>query len=233
MLSINNINVHYGEFLALKNISMEIPGGECISLVGANGAGKSTLLKSLMGSLPKTSGSITMNGQDITALPAYEVVKSGISIVPEGRKLFASLSVEENLLIGCESKNKGNWNLARVYQLFPDLIVKKNMPALSLSGGQQQMVSIGRALMTNPKVLLCDEISLGLSPKIIKDIYLALPEILSEGISIILIEQDLGLAIKSSSYLYCLREGEIVLNGKSRDMSRDVVGDAYFGVSHV
>lgn len=233
MLSINNINVHYGEFLALKNISMEIPEGECISLVGANGAGKSTLLKSLMGSLPKTSGSITMNGQDITALPAYEVVKSGISIVPEGRKLFASLSVEENLLIGCESKNKGNWNLVRVYQLFPDLKVKKNMPALSLSGGQQQMVSIGRALMTNPKVLLCDEISLGLSPKIIKDIYLALPEILSEGISIILIEQDLGLAIESSSYLYCLREGEIVLNGKSRDMSRDVVGDAYFGVSHV
>lgn len=232
MLSIKNINVHYGDFRALKNISIEVSKGQCVALVGANGAGKSTLLKSLMGSLVKTSGSITMSNCDITFLPAYEVVKSGISIVPEGRKLFASLSVEENLLIGCESKNNGSWNLSRVYQLFPDLEKKKNIPALSLSGGQQQMVSIGRALMTNPKVLLCDEISLGLSPKIIKDIYQALPLILSEGISIVLVEQDLNLAIQSSNYLYCLREGEIVLSGKSVDISKDVVAEAYFGVEH-
>lgn len=233
MLSIKNISVHYGDFLALKDISMEIPKGECISLVGANGAGKSTLLKSLMGSLVKTSGSISMGDRDITLLPAYEVVKSGISIVPEGRKLFASLSVEENLLIGCESKNEGSWNLARVYQLFPDIEKKKDLPALSLSGGQQQMVSIGRALMTNPKVLLCDEISLGLSPKIIRDIYRALPQILSEGISIVLVEQDLNLAIESSSYLYCLREGEVVLKGKSTEITRDLISNAYFGVEHV
>jgi len=230
MLSVSGISVHYGDFLALKKISLNVPKGECISLVGANGAGKSTLLNALIGSLAKTTGSISIEDKDVTNLQAHEVVKCGISIVPEGRKLFSSLTVEENLLIGRESKNKGNWNLARVYQLFPDIEQKKNVPALSLSGGQQQMVSIGRALMTNPKVLLCDEISLGLSPKIIKDIYNALPEILSEGISIILVEQDLNLAISSSSYLYCLREGEIVLEGKSTELSRDFIGEAYFGV---
>jgi branched-chain amino acid transport system ATP-binding protein len=230
MLSVSGISVHYGDFLALKKISLNVPKGECISLVGANGAGKSTLLNALIGSLAKTTGSISIEDKDVTNLQAHEVVKCGISIVPEGRKLFSSLTVEENLLIGRESKNKGNWNLARVYQLFPDIEQKKNVPALSLSGGQQQMVSIGRALMTNPKVLLCDEISLGLSPKIIKDIYNALPEILSEGISIILVEQDLNLAISSSSYLYCLREGEIVLEGKSTELTRDFIGEAYFGV---
>jgi len=230
MLSVSGISVHYGDFLALKKISLNVPKGECISLVGANGAGKSTLLNALIGSLAKTTGSISIEDKDVTNLQAHEVVKCGISIVPEGRKLFSSLTVEENLLIGQESKNKGNWNLARVYQLFPDIEQKKNIPALSLSGGQQQMVSIGRALMTNPKVLLCDEISLGLSPKIIKDIYNALPEILSEGISIILVEQDLNLAISSSSYLYCLREGEIVLQGRSTELTRDYIGEAYFGV---
>ena len=230
MLSVSGISVHYGDFLALKKISLNVPKGECISLVGANGAGKSTLLNALIGSLAKTTGSISIEDKDVTNLQAHEVVKCGISIVPEGRKLFSSLTVEENLLIGRESKNKGNWNLMRVYQLFPDIEQKKNVPALSLSGGQQQMVSIGRALMTNPKMLLCDEISLGLSPKIIKDIYNALPEILSEGISIILVEQDLNLAISSSSYLYCLREGEIVLEGKSTELSRDFIGEAYFGV---
>jgi branched-chain amino acid transport system ATP-binding protein len=230
MLSVSGISVHYGDFLALKKISLNVPKGECISLVGANGAGKSTLLNALIGSLAKTTGSISIEDKDVTNLQAHEVVKCGISIVPEGRKLFSSLTVEENLLIGRESKNKGNWNLMRVYQLFPDIEQKKNVPALSLSGGQQQMVSIGRALMTNPKMLLCDEISLGLSPKIIKDIYNALPEILSEGISIILVEQDLNLAISSSSYLYCLREGEIVLEGKSSELSRDFIGEAYFGV---
>jgi branched-chain amino acid transport system ATP-binding protein len=230
MLSVSGISVHYGDFLALKKISLNVPKGECISLVGANGAGKSTLLNALIGSLAKTTGSISIEDKDVTNLQAHEVVKCGISIVPEGRKLFSSLTVEENLLIGQESKNKGNWNLARVYQLFPDIEQKKNIPALSLSGGQQQMVSIGRALMTNPKVMLCDEISLGLSPKIIKDIYNALPEILSEGISIILVEQDLNLAISSSSYLYCLREGEIVLQGRSTELTRDYIGEAYFGV---
>ena len=159
MLSVSGISVHYGDFLALKKISLNVPKGECISLVGANGAGKSTLLNALIGSLAKTTGSISIENKDVTNLQAHEMVKCGISIVPEGRKLFSSLTVEENLLIGRESKNKGNWNLARVYQLFPDIEQKKNVPALSLSGGQQQMVSIGRALMTNPKVLLCDEIS--------------------------------------------------------------------------
>jgi branched-chain amino acid transport system ATP-binding protein len=199
-------------------------------VIGANGAGKSTLLKTIAGLLRPKAGDIVFDGEPIGATPAFAVVKRGIALVPEGRRLFPSLTVEENLLIGGQSRRPGPWTLDRVYDLFPVLAERHHLPAPALSGGQQQMCSIARALMSNPRLLLCDEISLGLAPIVVRDIYARLPAIVAEGLSLIVVEQDIAQALKAARQVYCLQEGRIALQGPARELTRESISAAYFGV---
>jgi branched-chain amino acid transport system ATP-binding protein len=230
MLTTHNLTAFYGDFQALFGIDLEVPAGEIVAVIGANGAGKSTLLKAITGLVPAQKNAVHFEGQSIGGRPAYGILGLGISMVPEGRRLFPSLSVEENLLLGGYSKRSGPWTLERVYRLFPILGERRGVPSTSLSGGQQQMVAIGRALMANPKLLICDEMSLGLAPIVIKDIYDAVPAIVGEGITLVIVEQDVGLAMRISNRLYCLQEGRVSLSGKSKDLTREQVSQAYFGV---
>ena len=230
MLQAQGITAAYGDAQALFGIDFSINAGEIIALIGANGAGKSSFLKTITGLLPVRSGSLEFDGQSLTNLDAGDIVKLGIAMVPEGRRLFPSLTVEENLLMGALSGRKGSWNLSRVFELFPILQEKRHMPSTSLSGGQQQMVAIGRALMSNPRLLLCDEISLGLAPVVIREIYAALPSIMEEGMSLLIVEQDVQLAMQASSRVVCLQEGLVSLEGKSSDLTRDQISKAYFGL---
>ena len=230
MLSTHHLTAFYGDFQALFGIDLEISAGEVMAIIGANGAGKSTLLKAVTGLVPARREAVRFEGQPIGGRGAYEILALGIAMVPEGRRLFPSLSVEENLMLGGYCKRPGAWNLQRVYQLFPMLREKRLAPSTSLSGGQQQMASIARALMSNPKLLICDEMSLGLAPIVIKDIYDALPSIVAEGITLIIVEQDVGLAMRVSNRLYCLQEGRVSLSGKSQELTREQVSQAYFGI---
>ncbi len=232
LLSTNNLTAHYGDFQALFGVDLTLEEGETIAIIGANGAGKTTLMRAISGVLTSEAEMVTFNGQPIGTKPADEVLTLGVSMVPEGRKLFPSLSVEENLLIGAHRRGKGGyWSLERIFELFPILKEKRSEPGTSLSGGQQQMVAIGRALMSNPRVLLCDEISLGLAPVVIRDIYAALPEIQQSGASVIVVEQDIGQAMKVADRVYCLMEGRVTLTGTPDELSRDAIHDAYFGAS--
>ena len=230
MLRAQGITAAYGDAQALFGIDFSMSIGEIVALIGANGAGKSTFLKTITGLLPLRSGELEFEGQSLRGLDAADIVKLGIAMVPEGRRLFPSLTVEENLLMGALSGRKGSWNLSRVFQLFPILEEKRNVPSTSLSGGQQQMVAIGRALMSNPRLLLCDEISLGLAPVVIREIYAALPSIMEEGLSLLIVEQDVQLAMQASSRVVCLQEGLVSLEGKSSELSRDQISKAYFGL---
>ena len=230
MLRAQGITAAYGDAQALFGIDFSMSVGEIVALIGANGAGKSTFLKTITGLLPLRSGELEFEGQSLRGLDAADIVKLGIAMVPEGRRLFPSLTVEENLLMGALSGRKGSWNLSRVFQLFPILEEKRNVPSTSLSGGQQQMVAIGRALMSNPRLLLCDEISLGLAPVVIREIYSALPSIMEEGMSLLIVEQDVQLAMQASSRVVCLQEGLVSLEGKSSELSRDQISKAYFGL---
>jgi branched-chain amino acid transport system ATP-binding protein len=230
MLSTHNLTAFYGDFQALFGIDLEVSAGEIVAVIGANGAGKSTLLKALTGLVPAVRDTVRFEGEPIGGRPAHEVLSLGIALVPEGRRLFPSLSVEENLLLGGYRKRRGPWTLERVHQLFPVLAERRAAPSTSLSGGQQQMVAIGRALMANPKLLICDEMSLGLAPIVIKDIYDAVPAIVSEGITLVIVEQDVGLAMRISNRLYCLQEGRVSLSGRPQDLTREQVSQAYFGV---
>jgi branched-chain amino acid transport system ATP-binding protein len=230
MLRAQGITAAYGDAQALFGIDFSMNVGEIVALIGANGAGKSTFLKTITGLLPLRSGELEFEGQSLRSLDAGDIVKLGIAMVPEGRRLFPSLSVEENLLMGTLSGRKGSWNISRVFQLFPILEEKRNVPSTSLSGGQQQMVAIGRALMSNPRLLLCDEISLGLAPVVIREIYSALPTIMEEGMSLLIVEQDVQLAMQASSRVVCLQEGLVSLEGKSSELSRDQISEAYFGL---
>lgn len=230
MLRAQGITAAYGDAQALFGIDFSINRGEIVALIGANGAGKSTFLKTITGLLPLRSGDLDFEGQSLRSLDAGDIVKLGIAMVPEGRRLFPSLTVEENLLMGTLSGRKGSWSLRRVFQLFPILEEKRNVPSTSLSGGQQQMVAIGRALMSNPRLLLCDEISLGLAPVVIREIYSALPSIMEEGMSLLIVEQDVQLAMQASSRVVCLQEGLVSLEGKSSELSRDQISKAYFGL---
>lgn len=230
LLKLNAIDAFYGDFQALFGVSLAVEAGQVVAVIGANGAGKSTLLKSIAGLMPPRCGDIVFDGASVGAQPAFEVVKRGIALVPEGRRLFPSLSVEENLLIGGQSKRRGPWSLQRVYALFPVLAERRHLPATSLSGGQQQMAAIGRALMSNPRLLLCDEISLGLAPIIVRDIYARLPEIVGEGLSLIIVEQDIVQALRAASHVYCLQEGRVALQGAATSLSRESISSAYFGV---
>jgi len=230
LLEVEALDAYYGDFQALFGVSLQVPPGEAVAIIGANGAGKSTLLKSIAGLLRGRPEAIRLAGTAIGGRPAFEIAARGIALVPEGRRLFASLSVEENLLIGGQLRRAGPWTLKRVYDLFPVLAERARMPSLSLSGGQQQMVAIGRALMANPKLMLCDEISLGLAPIVVRDIYAALPRIMAEGISLVIVEQDIAQALKAASRVYCLQEGRVALKGAARELTRQAIAAAYFGV---
>ncbi|MDB3936151.1 ABC transporter ATP-binding protein [Granulosicoccus sp.] len=230
LLHTNKLNAHYGDFQALFGLDIELMQGEVVAIIGANGAGKSTLMRSIAGLCKNDTSQIIYRETDISALRADRIAHLGIALVPEGRQLFASLSVEENLKIGARTKRPGKWQLSSVYQLFPVLQERRLVPATELSGGQQQMVAIGRALMANPDLILFDEISLGLAPIIIKTIYQALPGIVDGGISAMIVEQDIQKALAVSSRFYCLQEGKVALTGDSRDAQRDDISRAYFGV---
>jgi branched-chain amino acid transport system ATP-binding protein len=229
-LQVRDIDAYYGDFQALFGVSIKVDAGQVVAVIGANGAGKSTLLRSIAGLMHPRRGDIVFDGVPIGAVPAFDVVKRGIAMVPEGRRLFPSLTVEENLMIGAQSRRTGPWTLQRIYALFPVLAERRHVPAPSLSGGQQQMASIGRALMANPRLLLCDELSLGLAPIIVRDIYARLPEIVAEGLSLIVVEQDIVQALNAASQVYCLQEGRIALQGKASDLTRESISAAYFGV---
>ena len=230
LLEVKELDASYGDFQALFGVSLRVEAGQAVAVIGANGAGKSTLLKRIAGLMPGRADAVVLAGVPIGALPAHAVAARGIALVPEGRGLFASLSVEENLLIGGQLGRPGPWNLKRVYELFPVLAERRNLPAPSLSGGQQQMVAIGRALMSNPKLVLCDEISLGLAPIVVRDIYARLPSILAEGISLVIVEQDIVQALKAASQVYCLQEGRVALAGAAASLTREAIAAAYFGV---
>jgi branched-chain amino acid transport system ATP-binding protein len=230
LLETRKLTAHYGDFQALYGVDTTLDKGETIAIIGANGAGKSTFLKAIAGLIHRAADSVWLDGAPIGARPAAELVRLGIALVPEGRRLFPSLTVEENLLVGCHGRNTGGpWTLDRVYALFPVLKGRRSAAPPTLSGGQQQMAAIGRALMSNPRVLLCDEISLGLAPIIIADIYAALPQIKAEGTSVVLVEQDIVQAMKVSDRVYCFQEGRLSLTGRPRELTREQIHRAYFG----
>lgn len=231
LLDIAGLTANYGDFQALFGVDLTLNAGETVAIIGANGAGKTTLMRAITG-IVRGKGKMELDGASIAALPAPDVLMAGIAMVPEGRKLFPSLTVEENLLIGAHARKvAGPWNLNAIYDLFPILKERRNSPGTALSGGQQQMVAIGRALMSNPRVLLCDEISLGLAPVIIRDIYAAVPKIKASGASMIVVEQDIGQALKIADRVYCMMEGRVTLTGTPATLSRQAIHDAYFGVS--
>jgi len=228
-LVLDGVESFYGDFQALHGVSLRLEPGQVLALIGANGAGKSTLLKSVCGLVRPRRGVVRWRGHDITALTGSAKVALGIALVPEGRRLFKSLSVEEHLIRGGQVGRKGPWSLRAVYDLFPILAEKKGQPATSLSGGQQQMVAIGRALMSNPDLVLLDELSLGLAPIVIKDIYAQLPRITGQGMSAILVEQDVTRALGAAGQFLCLAEGRVSLAGRPGEHSRDAISAAYFG----
>ena len=231
VLETQSLTAHYGDFQALFGINFTLAKGETVAIIGANGAGKSTFLKSIAGLLRNAPEAIRFEGEPIGAMHPKNGVALGIALVPEGRRLFSSLTVEENLIIGGQHTNrKGPWSLEAVYELFPVLGERRNNPGQALSGGQQQMVAIGRALMSNPKVLLCDEISLGLAPIVIKDIYEAVPKIKAHGATIVVVEQDVNQAMAVADRVYCFQEGHVSLTGKPGELTRDEISAAYFGL---
>jgi len=229
LLDVRALDAFYGDFQALFGVSLHVAPGEVVAVIGANGAGKSTLLNCIAGAIGSRRDAILFDGEPIGDQAAHAVVGRGIALVPEGRRLFASLSVEENLLIGGQVGRVGPWNLARIYDLFPVLAERRQVPSTSLSGGQQQMVAIGRALMSNPKLLLCDEISLGLAPIVVREVYARLPSIVAEGSSLIIVEQDIVQALKAASHVYCLQEGRVALTGSAGTLTREAISAAYFG----
>lgn len=229
LLDVRGLSSHYGDLQALFDLSLKIEEGQVIALIGANGAGKSTLINAIAGLGSRQVGQIVFDGQPIHRLLAEQIAYLGIALVPEGRMLFASLTVEENLIMGSNTRRPGHWSLATVYALFPMLNEFRTRAATSLSGGQQQMVSIGRALMSNPRLMLCDEISLGLAPIVIEQIYRSFAEIRSQGLSLLVVEQDVTRACSVADHVYCLLKGRMTLSGKPADLSSAQISSAYFG----
>lgn len=229
ILSVQNLSTGYGDFQALFDVSLELAEKSILGLVGANGAGKSTLFKAILGLLPRDRDMVSFRGEPIGNVKPEELPAMGIVMVPEGRRLFRSLSVEENLLLAAEHGRPGEWSAKSVFELFPILGEKRRQGATSLSGGQQQMVAIGRALVANPDIILFDEISLGLAPIVVGDVYAAMPEITGSGISAIVVEQDVERVRKLADDLVCLSEGHVVLSGRARDFTKQQLTAAYFG----
>jgi branched-chain amino acid transport system ATP-binding protein len=229
-LEVEAIDVHYGDFQALSSVSLKVDAGGTLAIIGANGAGKSTLMGAIAGSRSLSRGSIRFDGEEISRLPAHRRVERGITLVPEGRRLFASMTVEENLAIGAFARRAGPWSLERVYEVLPLVANLRRRRANQLSGGEQQAVAIGRALMSNPKLLLLDELSLGLAPVIVQSLYEVLPGVSASGTTILLVEQDVGQAVAAADRVQCLLEGRVTLEGNARDLDRDAIRAAYFGL---
>ncbi|WP_035642884.1 ABC transporter ATP-binding protein [Bradyrhizobium sp. ORS 375] len=229
LLTVENLDVFYNDLQATFGVTLHVDEGETIAVIGANGAGKSTLLRAIIGLTPTGRGSIRFAGEDITHQRCNIVARRGIALVPEGRRLFHSLTVEENLLMGMARARPGPWTLPAVYDLFPAMRDLRHAPASDISGGQQQMVAIARALLTNPRLLLCDELSLGLAPKVINEIYACFADIRGSGISIVLVEQDTMRARNSSNRIYCLLKGRVTLERPAADVTLEEIKHAYFG----
>jgi branched-chain amino acid transport system ATP-binding protein len=230
LLETHELRAYYGDFQALYNIDLVVEEGETVAVIGANGAGKTTFLRAVAGALDTAPDMVAFAGVPIGHRTPHEIVRLGIAMVPEGRKLFQSLTVEENLRLGGHCRRSGPWTLDRVYELFPMLAERRHIPAPALSGGQQQMAAIGRALMANPRLLLCDELSLGLAPVVIKDIYACLATIAAEGTTLIVVEQDINRALDAAARFYCLQEGRVALTAPTQGFDRDAITAAYFGV---
>jgi branched-chain amino acid transport system ATP-binding protein len=232
LLETRGLTAFYGDFQALYGVSIEVEEEKTVAIIGANGAGKSSLFRSIVGLLTAPAPSIRFDGNEIGGAPPATILERGIAMVPEGRRLFPSLSVEENLLVGGDRRRgSGHWRLATIYDLFPALADKAKRPAGALSGGEQQMVAIGRALMSNPRLLLCDELSLGLAPIVITGIYDALPEIRRQGVALVIVEQDISRALGAADRVYCLMEGRVTLEGAPQELSRERIHAAYFGAA--
>jgi branched-chain amino acid transport system ATP-binding protein len=230
LLAVESVSVFYDKFRAVDNVDIAVGTGEIVSIIGANGAGKSTLLKAIIGQADRVEGSISFAGDNIVGRSTESIVASGVMLVPEGRRLFPSLTVEENLRLGWDVGRKGDIGFADVWRLFPVLQERRRQKAGSLSGGQQQMVALGRALLANPRLLLCDEISLGLAPLVINELYALIPGIKQRGIGIVLVEQDIERSLTVADRFYCLLEGKVSLAGRPGEVSRDLVMRHYFGV---
>ncbi|MBP1298591.1 ABC transporter ATP-binding protein [Bradyrhizobium elkanii] len=229
LLDVNGLQIFYGDLQAVFDMNFTVADGEAVALVGANGAGKSTFLKALVGLNEERQGTVQFDGIDISQMPAEEVSRLGLIMVPEGRLLFDSLTIEENLLMGSVNRREGSWTLRRVFDLFPILEERRRMFPGQLSGGQQQMAAIGRALMSNPRLLLCDEISLGLAPVVVEQIYRSFADIRREGTAVVLVEQDVKRALATSERIYCLLKGRVSLTGPAQGLQPEQLTHAYFG----
>ncbi len=233
LLEIKDLSVYYGEFLALSGVDLDVEKRQIVSLMGANSAGKSTLLKTITGILKPRTGTIKFEGRRIDGLDPHDIVALGMSLVPEGRKIFSALTVRENLLIGSytpRARNTRNEGLENVFQLFPALKGRIHQKGTDLSGGEQQMLSIGRALMSQPRFIIFDELSLGLSPLVVKELYKTVKKMNQEGMTVVLVEQDVKRSLKVSDFAYILQEGKITLKGSPRHFSEETVKKAYFGL---
>ena len=233
LLEVESLDARHGLLHAVRGLSLSVAEGETVALVGANGAGKTTLLRCIAGAHRPASGRIIFGGRNITAVPAHKRVRLGIALVPEGRRLFPGLTVEENLLTAGARGRPGPWTVARVLEAFPLLAPLRKRPAATLSGGQQQAAAIGRALMSNPRLLLLDEVSLGLAPIVVDEVYASLRSLIETGATLLLVEQDLARAMRVAARVVCMLEGRVVLEGASGELTRERITAAYFGLSRV
>src|SRR5215467_4076510 len=231
LLEVRDLTVHHGQLRALDSISLQVFAGEVYAIIGANGAGKSTLLRTIAGLHHPSTGSVRFDGADVTGLRPEQRARQGIVMVPEGRRLFGSLSVEENLKVGATYARQGPWTIDRVYEMFGWMRERRSQRTAQLSGGEQQAVAIGRALVANPRVLLLDELSLGLAPVVVQRIYGMMPQILSTGVTVLLVEQDVSQALRVASHIQCLLEGRTTLQGRPSDVTAEQVERAYLGLA--
>ncbi|RBP17773.1 branched-chain amino acid transport system ATP-binding protein [Roseiarcus fermentans] len=232
LLSVEKLNVFYDAFQAVHDVDLTVGEGEIVSIIGANGAGKSSFLKALVRQAGRVTGSARLDGCDLAALSTREIVAKGIALVPEGRKLFPTLTIFENLRIGQELGRKGDIGFEQVYEWFPVLRERRDSRARELSGGQQQMVALGRALLANPRLLLCDEISLGLAPRVVNELYAIIPQVRERGVAVVVVEQDISRSLAVADRFVCFLEGEVSLSGRPADADRDTIMQHYFGGAH-
>jgi branched-chain amino acid transport system ATP-binding protein len=229
LLEVAGLSVFYGDLQALFDIDVSVETGQTVALIGANGAGKTTFLKAVAGLITSKRGTIVFDRQQIGSYPAERIAHLGMALVPEGRLLFQNMTIEENLIMGGYTGRKGYWTLSKIYDLFPSIASRGREMPFVLSGGEQQMIAIGRALMANPRLLLADEISQGLAPVVVDQIYKSFPAIRAEGTSIIIVEQEVKRAATVSDYTYCLLKGRVTLAGRSKSLGFDALSHAYFG----